>query len=218
MTLSDDQIPMHGGSFARSCFRLPIPEIEEAAHFLKAAVSAHMRGERSVADELFRLADNKVIRKWTEPDEDGKRPYIRLRRVPNAPLSIKDKRLRAKPRYASAQTTIRVHKRDGYYCRFCKIPVVRANVRKRIQQEYPSAIPWGTRNVDMHAALLCMWAQYDHLVPHSRGGTSEFDNVVLTCGPCNWDRGEATLEEVGIVHPDNHEPRRGDWDGLEGFE
>lgn len=62
-----------------------------------------------------------------------------------------------------------------------------------------------------------MWAQYDHLLPHAKGGTNELNNMVLTCAPCNFARMDYTLEEVGITNPLDREPLESDWDGLENF-
>jgi 5-methylcytosine-specific restriction endonuclease McrA len=62
-----------------------------------------------------------------------------------------------------------------------------------------------------------MWAQYDHILPHSRGGTSELSNMVVTCAPCNFGRMEFTLAEVGLADPRDRAPIRSSWDGLERF-
>jgi hypothetical protein len=54
------------GMSLRKCLREPIPEIEIAAHRVSEAVSAHLRGERDVAEQLLRLADDKVV--WDRLD------------------------------------------------------------------------------------------------------------------------------------------------------
>lgn len=33
-------------------------------------------------------------------------------------------------------------------------------------------------------------ATRDHVIPLSKGGTSGLDNLVLSCGPCNRDKGD----------------------------
>ncbi len=38
----------------------------------------------------------------------------------------------------------------------------------------------------------------DHVVPRSRGGASTWENVVTACAPCNLDKGDRLLEEVGL--------------------
>jgi 5-methylcytosine-specific restriction endonuclease McrA len=62
-----------------------------------------------------------------------------------------------------------------------------------------------------------MWLQYDHLLPHARGGTNDLGNIVITCAPCNFARMNYTLEEIGLLDPRTREPVRSDWDGLERF-
>ena len=38
----------------------------------------------------------------------------------------------------------------------------------------------------------------DHVVPRSRGGGSEWENVVTSCAPCNLRKGNRSLEESGL--------------------
>jgi 5-methylcytosine-specific restriction endonuclease McrA len=110
-----------------------------------------------------------------------------------------------------------LHIRDGYQCRFCGIPVVRKEVRQRIKRHYPEALGWGRRNAECHAAFQAMWAQYDHVIPHARGGTNELSNLVVTCAPCNYARMSYTCDEVGLADPRTLEPVISTWDGLERF-
>ncbi len=62
-----------------------------------------------------------------------------------------------------------------------------------------------------------MWLQYDHLIPHSRGGTNELTNIVITCAPCNFGRMESTIEEVDLIDPFSRERIKSKWDGLKQF-
>jgi len=39
----------------------------------------------------------------------------------------------------------------------------------------------------------------DHVVPRSRGGTSEWENVVTSCAPCNHRKGDRLLEETSMT-------------------
>jgi hypothetical protein len=80
---------------------------------------------------------------------------------------------------------------------------------------YPEAVPWGRKNSEQHAAFQAMWAQYDHVLPHAKGGTNDLSNVVITCAPCNFGRMEFTLEEVGLIDPRSRSPKTTQWDGLE---
>lgn len=48
----------------RKCLRDPIPEIEVAAQRLNVAVSAHLRSEYGIAEDLFRQSDDKNLKYW----------------------------------------------------------------------------------------------------------------------------------------------------------
>ena len=95
------------------------------------------------------------------------------------------------------------------------MPVIAGRVRSAFAKEYPKAVLlWGASNNLQHAAFQCMWAQYDHILPHARGGTSDLENVYLTCAACNYGRGNNLLEELDLMHPKLQARREGEWDGL----
>ena len=200
----------------RRCLREPIPEIEIAARHLDRAVSAHSQGDYGAARELLRRADDPVVREWLESVWGAGSFYSRLlRRLAEPPTIPKSER--ARPRDATAATKALIYQRDGYYCRFCKIPVIRSKIRIAIHRLYPQEVPWGSANASQHAGFQCVWAQYDHAFAHSHGGMSDLANVFLTCAACNDGRGNFLLGEQDLTHPDLHPPRTGPWDGLERF-
>ena len=89
--------------------------------------------------------------------------------------------------------------------------------RQLIVSLYPKVVPWGPGNAHKHAAVFVMEAQYDHIVPHSRGGRNELESLVLTCLPCNCGRAGFTLEEMGLYDPrtcNRVECIFSGWDGL----
>jgi hypothetical protein len=90
----------------------------------------------------------------------------------------------------------RLELRDGLHCRFCGIPLIRREVRERIRMSYPTI--WGRQNFEQHAALQAMWLQYDHVLPHSLGGDNRFENLIITCAPCNYARMDFTLDQLGL--------------------
>jgi 5-methylcytosine-specific restriction endonuclease McrA len=104
--------------------------------------------------------------------------------------------------------------RDGYHCRFCGIPVVPVQVRKKLAAAYHEALPWGETNASQHAAFQVLWLQYDHIVPHARGGDNSLHNLIIACAGCNYSRMNWTLEEVGLQDPREREPVSSMWDGL----
>jgi 5-methylcytosine-specific restriction endonuclease McrA len=193
----------------------PLPEIADAARYLDAAVSAHLQGKPALAEELIRVADMPEIRKWLKTIWADSTVHLRFPSVEEPPSLSKE--LRARDRMPPKADKERIHLRDGYTCRFCGIPVVRPETRKRIRAIYPNALIWGDKEIQQHAAFQAMWAQYDHVVPHAKGGTNDLDNLVLTCAACNFGRGSYTLEEVGVADPRSRPPIRTAWDGLERF-
>jgi 5-methylcytosine-specific restriction endonuclease McrA len=105
--------------------------------------------------------------------------------------------------------------RDGYHCRLCGIPVIRKEVRRRLHALYPEALPWAAGNINQHSAFQVLWLQYDHLVPHARGGSNDLDNMLIACAACNYGRMQYTLEEVGFAPVSSTQRTLSLWDGLE---
>lgn len=206
----------------RRCFRDPIPEIFLAAELLHGAVDAHLAGNAARAKTLILEADLPPIADWTESIWGTASADIhRYRPVADLP-PILPMDLRPRPRNPTAATQRQVKERDGHFCRFCGIPTIDRAVRKRIAAAYPEEARWGRFNHAQHAAFQCMQLQYDHMLPNSRGGDSGADNIVVTCGPCNFGRMERTLEEVGLIDPRAEKRESGwsfakRWIGLEQF-
>jgi len=200
----------------RNCFRDPIPELFDAARYLDAAVSAHLSGRIELAAKLFQLANNPIIWAWTDSVWGRKSQYVKVHKSKSEPAAMANNS-REPARMPSAAQKRELHERDGYHCRFCSLPVVRSEVRKCISSVYPEAVPWGKTNNSQHAAFQAMWAQYDHVVPHSHGGTNTLDNLVVTCSACNFGRMSYTIQEVGLYDPRPRPPIQSIWDGLERF-
>ena len=200
----------------RPCLREPIPEIADAAQFLDAAVSAHLMGEIALVEDLIRLADLPAIREWTESIWGKNSPYVQYRQIESAESDLASHE-RQSVRMPTVEEKRRLHQRDGYHCRFCGIPVIRAEVRQQFVKSYPHLELWGRANSQCHAAFQAMWAQYDHLLPHARGGGNELWNIFITCAPCNDGRMSYPFEEVNLEDPRSREPIHSQWDGLERF-
>lgn len=195
------------------CLREPIPEIFEAARLLDAAVTAHTMGCRELAAELFRMADIPEIAEWSESLWGKGGPWTQPMNTEVAAFVPKEERHSERmPTTAEKRELI---ERDGRHCRFCGIPLVRSEVRTLLHKAYPEVVRWGARNSEQHAGLQAMWLQFDHLLPHARGGSNDLDNLIVTCAPCNNGRSNLTLEEVGLSDPRLRSPKRSTWDGLE---
>lgn len=198
----------------RRWFREPVSEIYDAARYLDAAVSAHLVGEARLASELIKLADMPKLRGWLDSIWGERSRYVQYRHVDGAPaLLSKDER--ASMRMPDSGTKRELIRRDGHHCRLCGIPVIREEVRKLLHGAYPGALPWSAKNVNQHAAFQVLWLQYDHIVPHARGGSNDLDNMIIACAACNYGRMQYTLEEVGFAPISSIERTGSLWDGLE---
>lgn len=199
----------------RNCLKEPIPAIWEGARLLRAAVDAHRVGDRENALRLFQAADDPAIRDWSESIWGyGWKKLVQPRSIEGAPPYLpKDQRIPVRMPNRTGEADIIA--RDGHHCRFCGIPVIHRRVRETAKRLYPEVISWGNTNISQHAAFQAMWLQFDHLVPHARGGTNELSNVLITCAPCNYGRFHYTVEELDILNPLEREPVRSDWNGLE---
>jgi len=193
----------------RTCLRLPVPEIQVAASLLDEAATAHLNGDRARVRDLIAAANMPAVRDWTESLWGAKSPY--------APKFRKDaaRQVKVKERMPSPFMQSQLHKRDGYRCRYCGAPVIRKVIREFFRRRYPELNLWGRRNLEQHAAFQALWAQYDHVVPHSVGGANDMDNLVVTCAPCNFAKMDFTLEEAALEDPRRRAPAHDCWDGLE---
>jgi 5-methylcytosine-specific restriction endonuclease McrA len=204
----------------RRCMRTPIPEISLVVGLLDQATTAHLQGDFQSARALIHEANASSVREWTESlwGSESANPeqwrYRRFRTVPTAPPNLpKDDRVPVRmPSNAEKNAIISKY---GRHCVFCGIPPIRMEIRMAFCRAYPQAAIWGPTNATQHAAFQCTWMQFDHIVPHSRGGDNSVENVVVTCAPCNFGRMQYTLDELGLLDPRDQPRRTGDWDGLE---
>jgi HNH endonuclease len=200
--------------------RGPVAEIFEASILLDQAADAHLAGDRLLAKALIQTADKAAIRAWTESlwGAKGANPdqwkYHRFRAVAGAPPHL-PKAQRVPKRMPSASERKNVIEHYGRNCVFCGIPLISDRVRNAFRRTYSDVLPWGRSNSTQHAAFQCMWMQFDHVLPHSRGGDNTLNNVVVACAPCNNARWHWTLEEVGLIDPRTLPIQKTSWDGLE---
>lgn len=92
-----------------------------------------------------------------------------------------------------------LHQRDGFRRRFCQVPVIRPDVRTFLRQHYPASVPWGSTNRDQYAAFQALWAQYDYVLAHARGGDNSLENTIATCAPCDFGKMKYTVEELALL-------------------
>ncbi|MEZ5205012.1 MAG: HNH endonuclease [Acidimicrobiales bacterium] len=75
-------------------------------------------------------------------------------------------------------------------------------LRYFVKVPYRAALPLNRRNLVGRDGGRCAYcgakgSTVDHVVPRSRGGRHDWDNVVLACQPCNSRKGDRLLTELG---------------------
>lgn len=147
---------------------------------------------------------------WNEGGNEWARRHDKL-------IHAKFEGPRSRP--VSAEVKRAIAKRDGWTCRYCGLRVVTSATMAALERRLPAALPMAEK---VHASIGChpmqcvMRLTWDHVDPYARGGGSTEDNVVSTCGTCNFQKGDCSLEELSL-----HDPRRvpqpsTEWDGLNG--
>ena len=204
----------------RPCLREPIDEMYEAQHLLEEAADAHLVGDTKRAAMAIKAADIPIIRDWIESLWGDKNKYpekvhfLQIREVSNLQPSLpKDKRVKA--RQPSKQIAAMVIENFGWHCAYCGIGLINRDARRHLLQAYPEALRWGRKNDDKHVAFMAMDNEFDHVIPHSRGGNNEIENLVPSCAPCNCGKENWTLEQLGLMDPRKKRIMPSDWDGLE---
>ena len=199
----------------RLSIREPIPEIFEAWYLLSAAADAHLHGQYAAARALFARANMPEVYDWAWADWQRPSLNIRVPKPENDTVWI-SKADRDPVRAPTKAMKQQVLARDGYCCRYCGIPVIDADIRKLVRQHYPDAVPWvSSAPEQQHSAFSCMWLQYDHVVPHSHGGRSDEENIVVSCALCNFGKQEYTIRQLEVADPRTRPPAIAPWDGLE---
>lgn len=84
-----------------------------------------------------------------------------------------------------------------------------------------TAMEWfyveGGLEVASHAAQCVLRLTWDHVTPRSAGGSNTEDNIVASCGTCNFSKSSCTIEELSLRHPLDRDPLpAGGWDALSG--
>ncbi len=198
----------------RRCFVTPIPQINEAAALLAGAADALLAGNQTLARALIRQADMPVVHAYAsrimgKVDIDIHRYRPVAGPAPADPTTTKNTK-----RMPAPSVIADIYRRDGYRCRFCGCRVVLKEARSAMARLVPDAITWDKTDKTRHAAFFALTATLDHLVPHARGGDNTPENLLTTCQPCNFGKGNWLIEEIGLLDPRSRPPVVESWDGL----
>lgn len=120
-----------------------------------------------------------------------------------------------------------VIERDGYFCRYCNVPVIAPSAQSALRKAYPYEYRWGNipgeaksspRNIEKHVVFQALDLDIDHITPRSYGGRNTLENLIVSCAPCNNGKQSYTLAQMRLNNPLDR-PRVipagfEDWDGL----
>ena len=195
----------------RRCLKEPIPEHELAASLLSHAADALLNGDMGKCARLLVQADIRKLREF-EYKVAG-------------PISYEIHRQRHLPKYdpvvapgakrmPSKSLESQIYNRDNWHCRYCGVKVISKKARNVFRKFFPQEARTGRTNEDNHFGLATLTVSIDHVLPYKRGGTSDPDNLVTACGPCQFGRGHWLLEEVELEDPRLMPSIKSSWDGL----
>ncbi len=107
--------------------------------------------------------------------------------------------------------------RDKWRCRYCGIRV--AGNRKHFKNfakaiRMPELVS-GRTDESRHGLYLMLMASYDHVKPHSEGGSNDESNLVTSCWSCQFGKYKYSLDELRLRNPLDVAPvALKDWCGL----
>lgn len=188
------------------------PGVEIAPDLLRLAVDAVDAKKPAIAQALLRALDWTAFESyWREAGLGSGRRHDRAQhknRTASGPAR------RAIPK----ATKLAVAQRDGWRCRYCGLRVVGGPLLKALQVRFPAFLPLGARAVDDHPAHRVLRCTQDHLAPFADGGLNDPKNLVTSCGACNFQKGDCSLDELSLQlsPPLDRGPDGDGWDGLTG--
>jgi 5-methylcytosine-specific restriction endonuclease McrA len=140
---------------------------------------------------------------------------VRLLSRPD-PASI-DEQLRDRPR-SPRKYQSEVFARDGFRCRYCGTRLVALEILNEFAKRLNSSeFRKGPTNLDTHGIIHAFRPVADHVVPWRLGGRTNPDNLVASCGPCNYGKSSYTVEQMGLENPFRRSPPAEAWDGLRSY-
>ena len=108
-------------------------------------------------------------------------------------------------------------KRDKWRCRYCGIRVAgnRKHFKKFAKAICMPELVSGRTDESRHGLYLMLMASYDHVKPHSEGGSNDDSNLVTSCWSCQFGKYKYSLDELRLQNPLDVAPvALWDWHGL----
>ncbi len=192
----------------RSCVVSPGPVLHKAAFVLADVATFVEQGELEAARATLRTIDMEACdRYWRDCATEG---LCRHRDEEHF------RRRKGHRKNVSRALKLEIGKRDGWRCRYCSLRAVYPGCFRALAAFLPEEFPKAPAPIEGTAlpAYRLFDASPDHVVPVSAGGEHTRENLVTSCGACNYQaKGDCTLEELGLAVPEQPTPDHS-WDGL----
>jgi hypothetical protein len=106
----------------------------------------------------------------------------------------------------------RIFFRDSFTCRHCERETIFEPVFRVLALLHPAGVPYDDhwRRVACHPDVMTHATSLDHVLPVSRGGTNDWENLVTACAGCQY-------RKMDDIWPDPRPVATSTWDGLSGL-
>lgn len=192
------------------CLVAPSPEVQVAPDLFRLAGDSLQRRRLDLARAFVRAVDRGAMDwfwdlgglEWGRRHRNAAHPPSP--RLPRAGILVAVRR--------------EVAERDRWTCQYCGLRLLSADFLTAVTRRLPEALAHGDRDNDMHPAWRVLRYTPDHVEPRWAGGKNDGTNLVASCGVCNYQKGQCSLDELGLDDP-RIRPLRpaGGWDGLAGL-
>jgi rubrerythrin len=107
--------------------------------------------------------------------------------------------------------------RDHWRCRYCGIRIAgnRTYFKRFAEQLNLPELTRGRTDETRHGLYVLIMASYDHLVPHSQGGSDADDNLLTSCWSCQFGKFRFSLDVLGMEKPQVPRTTYKGWRGLQ---
>jgi 5-methylcytosine-specific restriction endonuclease McrA len=217
---ADIQLSVQTASIQASTSQL-VNSLVEKSEYAGFATSEFRKAcklvEAGILDEAEKLLTDLASEKLRIQFYATWKEYDRLNALALKPLKDYPKIKKVDKRMPPAAIVREVYERDFWACRWCGTPVIADKPIKAMHKLFPVTFYKGTTNDSMHGLMLSSRVSLDHVLPHSFGGTNEIENLVTSCWPCQFGRGNDLIERLGLSDPRERDPIPSDWDGCSRF-
>ena len=197
----------------RYCPLRPPTWFEGQLDIFISAVNEFVDGKQARCIDILSTIRSDEMRDWfIEHGLPSGKHRARVLKKPKPVFLAKELRdpLRSPKRYEAE-----VFQRDGYRCRYCGIRLVSNKLLKALIKKLNiETFSRHSKDILTNGIIHIFYPVADHVTPWVLGGKTQPDNLVASCGPCNYGKFNFTIEQIGIENPFSREPKVDNWDGL----